>query len=41
MYQIPDAPWVRDPETYADRYYGGCYCYDDDDEDEEEEPEDE
>ena len=41
MYQIPDAPWVRNPERYADRYYGGCYCYDDDDEDEEEEPEDE
>lgn len=23
--QIPDAPWVRDPERYADDYYGGCY----------------
>ena len=22
MTQIPDAPWVRDPETYSDEYYG-------------------
>ena len=38
MYQIPDAPWVRNPERYADDYYYGCYEADDD---EEEEPEDE
>ena len=25
MVQIPDAPWVRDPESYADEYYSGCY----------------
>lgn len=25
MYNIPDAPWVRDPETHADEYYYGCY----------------
>lgn len=25
MQQIPDAPWVRDPERYADEYYYGCY----------------
>lgn len=23
MYAIADAPWVRDPETYANIYYGG------------------
>lgn len=33
MMQIPDAPWVRDPERYADSYYYGCYCDDDEDED--------
>lgn len=22
MMQIPDAPWVRDPEAYSDEYYG-------------------
>lgn len=32
MLQIPDAPWVRDPERYADEYYGGCYM-DEEDED--------
>lgn len=31
MIQIPDAPWVRDPESYADDYYGGAY--EDDEED--------
>ncbi len=35
MENIPDAPWVRDPETYADAYYYGCYLEDDDEEDEE------
>lgn len=25
MLQIPDAPWIADPERYADEYYGGCY----------------
>lgn len=35
MIQIPDAPWVRDPERYADEYYYGCYS------DEEEEDADE
>lgn len=25
MIQIPDAPWVRDPESHADDYYGGVY----------------
>lgn len=30
MIQIPDAPWVQDPERYADDYYGGCYESDDD-----------
>ena len=36
MLQIPDAPWIADPERYADDYYGGCYemeeeeCGDDD-----------
>lgn len=29
MYAIPDAPWVRDPETYANIYYGGS-IYDQD-----------
>lgn len=33
MWQIPDAPWVRDPERYADEYYGGCYSEEDEDED--------
>lgn len=33
MIQIPDAPWVSDPESYADDYYYGCF----DDEAEEEE----
>lgn len=25
MIGIADAPWIRDPEAYADDYYGGCY----------------
>lgn len=25
MMNIPDAPWVQDPERYASDYYGGCY----------------
>lgn len=29
MYAIADAPWVRDPETYANIYYGGS-IYDQD-----------
>lgn len=24
MYQIPDAPWIRNPEKYAEEYYGIC-----------------
>ena len=31
MLQIPDSPWVCDPERYADEYYGGCYCEDEED----------
>lgn len=26
MQQIPDAPWIRDPERYADDFYGGVYA---------------
>ena len=33
MYQIPDAPWVRDPERFADDYYGGCYVDGEEEED--------
>ena len=32
MMQIPDAPWVQDPERYAAEYYGGCYEEGEDDE---------
>ena len=32
MKQIPDAPWVRDPETYANEYY---HIYGDEEEQEE------
>ena len=32
MTQIPDAPWIRDPEPYRNDYYGGCYEEDEDDE---------
>lgn len=32
MYNIPDAPWVRDPETYANIWYGGSIYIDDDEE---------
>lgn len=31
MLQVPDAPWVRNPEYYADLYYGGCYESEDED----------
>ena len=31
MVQIPDAPWIRNPEPYRDAYYGAdCGDYDDD-----------
>lgn len=30
MTQIPDAPWVRDPERYSEEYYG-MEATDDDD----------
>lgn len=33
MIQIPDAPWVRNPEKYADMYYGQCYITNDDEDD--------
>ena len=36
MQQIDDAPWVRNPEKYADDYYYGCYCDDEEDEDDDE-----
>lgn len=32
MIQIPDAPWVRDPESYADDYYGGSVYENDEEE---------
>lgn len=34
MTPIPDAPWVRNPERYADEYYYGCYEADDEEEEE-------
>ncbi len=30
---LPDAPWVRYAEQYADDYYGGCYTDDDEEDD--------
>ena len=36
MQQIPDAPWVRDPERYANEYYYGCYEEEEEESDESE-----
>lgn len=35
MLNIPDAPWIRDPEPYIDEYYGGPVYLDDEEEEDE------
>lgn len=37
-WSIPDAPWIRDPETYREIYYG-YPVYEEPGEDPDEEPE--
>ena len=37
MKQIPDAPWIRDPERYQEMYYGKPVMMPDGEEDEDEE----
>ena len=39
MIQIADAPWVRDPERYADEYWK-AYCDGDEDEEDDDDERD-
>ena len=36
MENIPDAPWIRDPEPYITEYYGKTVFLDDDEEEDDE-----